>query len=44
MATDIAIKENVKKDDLMAEDIVPLEFHDFMDIFSEEKANQFPIS
>ena len=44
MATDLAIKENAKKDNLTAEDIVPLEFHDFMDIFSEEKANWFPIS
>ena len=44
MATDLAIKENAKKNDLTTEDIVPPEFHDFMDIFSEEKANWFPIS
>ena len=44
MATDLAIKENAKKDDLTAEEIVPSEFHDFMDIFSKEKANQFPTS
>ena len=44
MATDLAIKENAKKDDLTAEEIVPPEFHNFMDIFNEEKANQFPTS
>ena len=39
MATDLAMKENAKKNDLITEDIVPPEFHDFMDLFSEEKAN-----
>ena len=44
MATDLAIKENTKKDNLTTEDIVPPELHNFIDIFSEEKANQFLIS
>ena len=39
MATDLAIKENAKKNNLTTEDMVPPEFHDFMDIFSKEKAN-----
>ena len=43
MATDLAIKENTKKDDLTTKEIVPPEFHNFMDIFSEEKANQFQL-
>src|SRR5271155_4074831 len=44
MATDLAIKEGEKKPELTAEQIVPSEFHDYLDIFSEEKANRFPIS
>ena len=35
MATDLAIKENTKKNNLTAE------FHDFMDIFSEELIPNF---
>ena len=33
-----------KKDNLTIKEIVPPEFHNFMDIFSEEKANKFPTS
>ena len=44
LAMDLAIQENAKKSKLSAEQIVPVEYHNFMDIFSEEKANRFPVS
>ena len=44
LAMDLAIQENAKKPKLSAEQIVPMEYHNFMDIFSEEKANCFPVS
>ena len=42
LATDLAIKENQKKDNLTDEQIVPLEYHEFLDIFDEKWASQFP--
>ena len=42
LATDLAIKENQKKDDLTDEQIVPLEYHEFLDIFDEKWASRFP--
>ena len=42
LATDLAIKENQRKDDLTDEKIVPSEYHEFLDIFGEKRASQFP--
>ena len=42
VATELAIKENDKKEEKTDEELVPKEFHDYLDIFSEEKAHQFP--
>ena len=42
MATKLAIKENDKKEEKTNKKIVPKEFHDYLDIFSEEKAHRFP--
>ena len=42
MATELAIKENNKKEEKTDEELVPKEFHDYLDIFSKEKAHQFP--
>ena len=42
LAIDLAIQENAKKPKLSAEQIVSMEYHNFMD--SEEKANHFPVS
>ena len=39
LVMDLAIQENAKKPKLSTEQIVPVEYHNFMDIFSEEKAN-----
>ena len=44
MATDLAIEANAKKTDQTDEEIVPKEYHDYLDIFSEEKAHRFPES
>ena len=41
MATDLAIKENQKKDDLTNEQIIPPEYHEFLDIFDEKRAGWF---
>ena len=42
IATELAIKENDKKEEKTDEELVPEEFHDYLDIFSKEKAHQFP--
>ena len=39
---ELAIKENDKKEEKTNKELVPEEFHDYLDIFSEEKAHQFP--
>ena len=38
---DLAIVENLKKDDLTNEQIVSPEYHEFLDIFNEKRASQF---
>ena len=35
-------RHNEKKDDLPVEEQVPMEYHEFLDVFDEVKANQFP--
>jgi hypothetical protein len=42
MATKIQAEINTKKKVLPLEEQIPKEFHDFLDVFSEEKANGFP--
>ena len=44
MATEIQAELNRKKKDLPLEKQIPKEFHDFLDIFSEEKVARFPES
>ena len=41
-ATDLAAAANSKKPELTPEEIVPKEYHKFLDVFDEEKANHFP--
>ena len=42
MATKIPAEINVKKEILPLEEQVPKEFHEYLDVFSEEKAARFP--
>ena len=42
IATKLAIKENKKKAEKMDKELVPEEYHEYLDIFSEEKAARFP--
>src|SRR5882757_3462765 len=42
LAMDLAIEENIKKEDLKQEEIVPKAYHEFLDVFDEEKAQRFP--
>jgi hypothetical protein len=44
IATELAIKENSKKQDKMDKQLVLAEYHEYLDIFSEEKAHRFPES
>jgi hypothetical protein len=44
VATELAIEENSKKQDKMDKQLVPAEYHEYLDIFSEEKAHRFPES
>jgi hypothetical protein len=44
IATELAIKENSKKQDKMDKQLIPVEYHEYLDIFSEEKAHRFPES
>jgi hypothetical protein len=41
IATELAIEENSKKMDKTDEQLVPVEYHKYLDIFSEEKAHRF---
>ena len=41
-ATEIQAEINLKKKDLPLEEQVPKEFHEYLDVFSEEKAARFP--
>jgi Reverse transcriptase (RNA-dependent DNA polymerase) len=42
LATRLAVEVNQKKPDLTPEQLVPLEYYKYLDIFNEDKANQFP--
>src|SRR6202522_55532 len=42
IATELAIEENSKKAEKTDEELVPEEYHDYLDIFSKEKAHRFP--
>ena len=44
IATDLAIEANSKKVDQTDEEIVPKEYHEYLDVFNEEKAHRFPES
>jgi hypothetical protein len=44
IATELAIEENSKKQDKTDEQLVPAEYHKYLDIFSKEKAHRFPES
>jgi hypothetical protein len=44
IATELAIEENSKEMDKMDKQLVPAEYHKYLDIFSEEKAHRFPKS
>jgi len=44
VSTELAIEESNKKTELTDEEIVPKELHDYLDVFSEEKAHRFPES
>ena len=39
VATELAIKKNDKEEEKTDEELVPKEFHDYLDIFSKEKAH-----
>ena len=40
--TELSVEINVKKEILPLEEQVPKEFHEYLDVFSEEKAARFP--
>ena len=42
IATELAIKENNKKEEKTNKELVPKEFHEYLYILSEEKAHWFP--
>ena len=44
LAMDMAIKANLKKKEIPVTELVPLEYHEFLDVFDEDKANRFPES
>ena len=44
LAMDLAIKNNLKKQEKSVEEMVPKEYHEFLDVFSEEKAARSPES
>jgi hypothetical protein len=44
IATKLAIEENSKKMDKTDEQLAPAKYHEYLDIFSEEKAHRFPKS
>jgi hypothetical protein len=39
LATKLAFEANQKKPDLTPKQLVPREYHDYLDIFDEDKAN-----
>ena len=44
IATELAIEDNKKKTEKLDEELIPKEYHEYLDVFSEEKAAQFPES
>ena len=44
VAMELPIKENEKKEDKSVKEIVPMEYHDYLDVFDKDKANRFPDS
>src|SRR6202522_4028187 len=42
VATELAVEENKKKEGIPTEKLVPEEYHRYLDIFNEGKANRFP--
>ena len=44
VAMELAIKENEKKPDASAKELVPKDLHDFLDVFDEERAGRLPKS
>jgi Reverse transcriptase (RNA-dependent DNA polymerase)/RNase H-like domain found in reverse transcriptase len=44
IAIELAIEENSKKMDKMDKQLVPTEYHKYLDIFNEEKVHRFPES
>jgi hypothetical protein len=44
IAIKLAIKENEKKEDLLVKKLIPEDLHDFLEVFNDNKANQFPES
>ena len=41
LAMDMAIEANLKKKEIPATELVPLEYHEFLDIFDEERQTGF---
>ena len=44
LAMDMAIEANLKKKELSVKEMVPSEYHKYLDVFDEEKVNRFPES
>ena len=44
LAMELAIEANEKKADLTPEQLVPPEYHEYLDVFDEDKANRYPES
>ena len=44
VATELAIEENKKKTGKTDKELVPKEYHEYLDVFNEEKAARFPES
>ena len=44
IAMDLAIEENKKKEDILVKELVPEEYHEYLNVFDENKANRFPDS
>ena len=42
VAMELAIKENKKKPDTSAKELVPENLHNFLDVFNEEQAGRLP--
>src|SRR6202522_3589687 len=42
VATELAAEENKKKEGISPENLVPEEYHEYLDIFDEGKVNRFP--